>query len=125
MNSSGKLEIMDKQQSDKLLALVGRDNEGFLLDTGDWSEALAFEIADELTIELTGDHWFVVLFVRDWYEMYQSVPEARKLLKAMKAELGVEKSTRRYLYQLFPYGYGQQACMIAGMRKPLKLMLDL
>jgi len=29
------------------------------------------------------------------------------------------------LYALFPYGYGQQACKIAGMRKPLKLMLDI
>lgn len=28
------------------------------------------------------------------------------------------------LYALFPHGYGQQACRIAGMRKPLKLMLD-
>ncbi len=26
---------------------------------------------------------------------------------------------------LFPYGYGQQACKIAGMRKPLKLMRDI
>jgi tRNA 2-thiouridine synthesizing protein E len=29
-----------------------------------------------------------------------------------------------YLYQLFPRGYGQQACKFAGMRKPRKLMLD-
>ena len=35
-----------------------------------------------------------------------------------------EKATRKFLYTLFPYGYGQQACKIAGMRKPLKLMLD-
>jgi tRNA 2-thiouridine synthesizing protein E len=33
--------------------------------------------------------------------------------------------TRNYVYKLFPYGYGQQACKIAGMRKPLKLLLDL
>jgi len=26
---------------------------------------------------------------------------------------------------MFPYGYGQQACKIAGMRVPLKLLLDL
>ena len=28
------------------------------------------------------------------------------------------------MYALFPRGYGQQACKIEGMRKPLKLMLD-
>jgi tRNA 2-thiouridine synthesizing protein E len=38
--------------------------------------------------------------------------------------MDAEKATRKYVYQLFPYGYGQQACKIAGMRKPLKLMLD-
>lgn len=28
-------------------------------------------------------------------------------------------------FLIFPYGYGQQVCKIAGMRKPLKLMLDM
>ncbi len=37
---------------------------------------------------------------------------------------GKEKATRKFLYELSPYGYGQQACKIAGMRKPRKLMLD-
>ena len=103
---------------------VARDNEGFLLNPDDWNEALAESIAMELDIDLTEDHWFVVRFIRDWYDSYQSVPEARKLLKSMKQELGADKSSRKFLYGLFPYGYGQQACMIAGMRKPLKLMLD-
>ena len=43
----------------------------------------------------------------------------------MKTFTGKEIATRRYVYDLFPYGYGQQACKIAGMRKPLKLLLDL
>ena len=38
-------------------------------------------------------------------------------------QFGKEKAARKFLYQLFPYGYGQQACKIAGMRKPRKLML--
>lgn len=52
------------------------------------------------------------------------MPEARHALKAMQTAPGGDKATRKCLYQLFPYGYGQQACKIAGMRKPLKLMLD-
>jgi tRNA 2-thiouridine synthesizing protein E len=62
--------------------------------------------------------------VRDCFERHQTVPEARTRLKALATEYGKELGTRRYLYQLFPYGYGQQACKIAGMRKPRKLMLD-
>jgi tRNA 2-thiouridine synthesizing protein E len=46
-------------------------------------------------------------------------------LKDFKISYGIEKSTRRYIYELFPYGYGQQACKIAGMRQPKKLWLDM
>ena len=37
---------------------------------------------------------------------------------------GDKRAAKQALYELFPHGYGQQACRIAGMRKPLKLMLD-
>jgi TusE/DsrC/DsvC family sulfur relay protein len=104
--------------------LVGRDNEGFLLDSEDWDESLAILISKELDISLTDEHWLVIRFIRNWYELNQTVPEARKLLKFLQSKLDPSRSTRRYLYKLFPYGYGQQACKIAGMRKPLKLMLD-
>lgn len=46
------------------------------------------------------------------------------MLKHMEQIGGSEKASRRYLYELFPRGYGQLACKIAGMRKPRKLMLD-
>lgn len=100
------------------------DEEGFLLDTADWNETVANAIAKDLKLEMTSERWMVVNFVREHFEERQSVPEARTLLKAMECELGKDRSTRKYLYQLFPYGYGQQACKIAGMRKPRKLMLD-
>lgn len=103
---------------------IARDNEGYLLDPSQWSERLATEIAAEENIELGDDHWLIVRFVREYYDSYQTVPETRTLLKHLRTALDSDRSTRRYLYSLFPYGYGQQACKIAGMRKPLKLMLD-
>jgi tRNA 2-thiouridine synthesizing protein E len=51
-------------------------------------------------------------------------PDACTLLKYLQAVWGRDKATRRYLYQLFPRGGGRQACKIAGMRKPRKLMPD-
>jgi TusE/DsrC/DsvC family sulfur relay protein len=107
------------------LSSIERDNENFLLDPNDWNVSLGTSLSKEIDIEMTNEHWFVVHFIRDWYEINQAVPEARKLLKSMKLEYGAEKAIRRYLYQLYPYGYGQQACKIAGMRKPLKWMLDI
>ncbi len=63
--------------------------------------------------------------IRDLYSETGIVPELRTILKRLKQTIGKEQATRKYVYALFPYGYGQQGCKIAGMRKPLKLWLDL
>lgn len=101
------------------------DNEGFLLDPDTWDLDVAAALARGEQLRMSEDHWAVVRFVRNWFEERHSVPEARHALKDLGNKLGKEKATRKYLYSLFPYGYGQQACKIAGMRKPLKLMLDI
>ena len=106
------------------LSLVERDDEGYLRDPDDWSPDTARALADEAGQAMTDEHWQIVDFIRESYETTQVVPEARKLLRQMKSMWGPERATRRYLYQLFPAGYAQTACKIAGMRKPLKLMLD-
>lgn len=100
------------------------DNEDYLLDPTQWCEKLAEELAIVEQISLEEPHWTVVRFIREEYERNQVVPEARHVLAMLREKFGEEKSTRKALYALFPYGYGQQACKIAGMRKPLKLMLD-
>ena len=106
------------------LAAVARDNEGFLLDPDDWSPELARALALEAGQALGDEHWQIIGYIRDAYARTQTVPEARKLLGFMRENWGEARGTRRYLYRLFPTGYGQTACKIAGMRKPLKLMLD-
>jgi tRNA 2-thiouridine synthesizing protein E len=101
-----------------------RDEEGFLLDPSDWSTDLIEPLAAESGLPMTEERSTIIRYIRDYYEMHQSVPEARVVLRHMQEHWGRDKATRRYLYQLFPRGYGQQACKIAGMRKPRKLMLD-
>lgn len=103
---------------------IATDEEGFLEDASDWDQDVAQVIADGERLELNEERWRVVQFVRDYFETNQKVPEARTLLKALAEQLGKNMATRKYVYSLFPYGYGQQACKIAGMRKPRKLMLD-
>lgn len=100
------------------------DEEGFLLDPHDWNESLAQHIALGEKLDLDESRWAVVRYVREHFESHGQVPEARYILKELGKRFGKEKATRKFLYQLFPYGYGQQACKIAGMRKPRKLMLD-
>lgn len=105
--------------------MIAVDNEGYLLEPKEWNKEIANQLAEILDIDMTDDHWFVVNYVRNHYESTSCIPETRHALKHMKEGLGAEKATRKYLYKLFPYGYGQMACKIAGMRKPLKLLLDL
>ena len=101
------------------------DDDGFLLDPDDWTEEVAEFIANKEELELTEERWNLICIIRDYYYEYGAVPELRKILKQPKVELGPEKATRKYVYALFPYGYGQQGCKIAGMRQPKKLWLDL
>jgi len=106
-------------------SLPATDNEGYLLNPDEWTEDIALAIAARENIDMTDAHWEIVHFVREYFEQYQSVPENRTLLKTLGERHGREVATRRYIHGLFPYGFGQQACKIAGMRKPLKLLLDL
>ena len=106
------------------LAGLARDEEGFLLDAHDWYPALVGPLAAEAGLPLSAERREIIRYIRDYFETSQSVPEARVVLRHMRQIWGGERATRRYLYRLFPRGYGQQACKIAGMRKPRKLMLD-
>jgi tRNA 2-thiouridine synthesizing protein E len=106
------------------LDIFDRDEEGFLLNANDWHPGLVEAFAAEARLELTPERREIIQYIRDYFETHFSVPEARVLLKHMRTIWGEQRATRRYLYQLFPRGYGQQACKIAGMRKPRKLMLD-
>ncbi len=101
-----------------------RDNEGYLRDPALWSADIAAQLAVEEGLELDHARWRVVAFIHDYYEAHEKVPEARTLLAYLSERPGDKRAANRRLYDLFPRGYGQQACKIAGMRKPLKLMLD-
>jgi len=108
----------------RTLDALARDEEGFLLDAHDWNPGLVEVLAAEAELELTPERRQVIAWVRDYFEHNGCVPEARVLLKHLVEVWGPERATRRALYRLFPRGYGQQACKLAGMTKPRKLMLD-
>ena len=98
------------------------DHEGYLIKSSDWSEALAEVIATQEQIELTAEHWQVILFVRDFYTEFNTSPAIRMLVKAMAKKFGEEKGNSRYLFRLFPDGPAKQATKIAGLPKPAKCL---
>ena len=94
------------------------DEEGYLLNLADWNTDVADYIAQTESITMTEKHWEVVNFLREYYDEYQIAPAVRVLTKAIGKKLGAEKGNSQYLYELFPYGPGKQACKIAGLPKP-------
>ncbi|MBV44302.1 MAG: sulfurtransferase TusE [Rhodobiaceae bacterium] len=94
------------------------DEEGYLANLSDWEEGLATAMAEADDIELGPDHWEIINFLREYYEEYQIAPAVRVLTKAVGKKLGKDKGNSKYLYELFPYGPGKQACKFAGLPKP-------
>jgi dissimilatory sulfite reductase related protein len=94
------------------------DEEGYLMNLGDWSEDAATFIAQQESVPMSPNHWEVVNFLREYYNNYQIAPAVRVLTKAIGKKLGPDKGNSKYLYELFPYGPAKQACKIAGLPKP-------
>ncbi|MBL0124517.1 MAG: TusE/DsrC/DsvC family sulfur relay protein [Betaproteobacteria bacterium] len=94
------------------------DEEGYLLNLSEWTEEAAKYIATTENVEMTEAHWEVVNFLRQYYNDFQIAPAVRVLTKAIGKQLGADKGTSKYLYELFPYGPAKQACKIAGLPKP-------
>lgn len=97
------------------LATTGQ---GFLLDMDLWDKQVAEHLASIEGIDLTAAHWEILWFIRQFYQEYQYLPNARVFSKAIKHELGAEKASSRYLLKLFPKGPLKYSCKIAGLPKP-------
>ena len=103
-----------------------KSNENFnLVAVCDLDKSKSDDYSKEFDTILEDEHWNVIKYIRNYFEQHQKVPELRELLKEFKLQYGSNMSTRKYIYKLFPYGYGQQACKISGMRQPKKLWLDM
>ena len=96
------------------------DEEGYLVDLSSWTKDIAEALAanDQPPVDLSAEHWDIIDFLREYYEEYQIAPAVRVLTKAVGKRLGRSKGNSKYLYGLFPYGPGKQACKYAGLPKP-------
>ncbi|MDO9049114.1 MAG: TusE/DsrC/DsvC family sulfur relay protein [Methylobacter sp.] len=92
--------------------------QGFLINPADWNEDVAQRLAASNNIELSDDHWEIILFIRRYYQQFKHLPNARVFTKAIAKELGDTKGNSRYLHKLFPEGPLKYACKLAGLPKP-------
>ena len=93
-------------------------DDGFLRDAEQWNRRIAEELARTESIELEDAHWEILLFIRNYYQKFKHLPNARMFVTAVRKEFGETKGNSRYLHRLFPQGPLKFACKIAGLPKP-------
>ncbi len=94
------------------------DKDGYLVNLQDWSESVARELARQLDIELTDQHWEILYLIRDFHERRGISPVMRILVKLVEKEFGSDKGNSLYLLKLFPESPARVASKIAGLPRP-------
>jgi len=97
---------------------IQTDKEGFLQNQYQWTAELANEMATLEGITLTKQHWTLMNYLREYFEIYDIAPPVRMMVKIMSEEYGKENINSRVLQQLFPQGPAKQGSRFAGLPKP-------
>jgi sulfur relay protein, TusE/DsrC/DsvC family len=66
-------------------------DQGFLVKYADWNEAVAKQLAWHNQIDLSAEHWEIILFIRGYYLQFKHLPNARVFTKAVAKKLGRKK----------------------------------
>ena len=97
---------------------IATTDQGFLVDASDWNDDVARRLAEMNRLELRQEHWEIIRFIREYYQQFRHLPNARVFTKAVAKSLGEDKGNSRYLHKLFPDGPLKYACKLAGLPKP-------
>jgi TusE/DsrC/DsvC family sulfur relay protein len=92
---------------------IKTDGDGFLLDRGDWSEEVMYELAQKDGFELTDDHVKYILSAREIYEEEGTVPALRNFAKFH----GMDRKAGP-LNELFGGGPMKKIAKYGGLPKP-------
>lgn len=103
--------------------VIDTDEEGFLLNPAQWSEAVADEIARQEGYELKDDHLGLVDYFREYWGENQTHPTMHILVKEIGGKVGSSyhdhKAATKHLYTIFPNEPIAELCKLAGLPKPL------
>ncbi len=104
------------------LSVEGRrielDKDGYLANLDDWCPAVAEALAQRDELQLTAEHWEVLLLLRGFYQEFQLSPANRPLIKYATLKLGPEKGNSLHLNRLFKGAPAKLAAKLAGLPKP-------
>jgi TusE/DsrC/DsvC family sulfur relay protein len=96
---------------------IATDPMGFLLDSLDWSAAVAEAMAVRDGLKLEADHWIVINFLRMFFDKYGVAPDLYMLQRNLCKHEGDCRWDKAYLKQLFLQD-STCACRYAGLPQP-------
>jgi tRNA 2-thiouridine synthesizing protein E len=105
---------------------LGVDEEGFLVNPGDWTEGFATAAASRDGLNLTETRWGLIRYFREYFEENERHPDMNTLVQTLGRhhgeDFGDQKEYRDYLYSIFPARPGPivELCKLAGLPKPLE-----
>jgi TusE/DsrC/DsvC family sulfur relay protein len=87
------------------------NDEGFMTEPDEWSEEIGTDLAKNIGIEMTDDHWAAVKFLRSDFAAQGETPTLRRVQTAG----GIPT---KQLFKLFPKKPAKKMAYIAGVPKP-------
>ena len=94
------------------------DKDGYLLDLQDWSAEVAAALAERETLQLSDEHWEILMLLRAFHDEFQLSPANRPLIKYVALKLGADKGNSLHLNHLFNGTPAKLAAKLAGLPKP-------
>lgn len=106
--------------------IIETDEEGYLINPDDWSEAVAAAMAAQQSrqdhVELSETQLGLVQYFREYYAENKVHPTMHKLVMTLGKHHGQRfhdhKDYEKFLYGLFPKGPIPELCKLAGLPKP-------
>jgi TusE/DsrC/DsvC family sulfur relay protein len=87
------------------------NEEGFLTEYDEWSEDIATELAANIGVEMTDDHWAVIKWLREDFKEKGETATTRRVQNA-------GGFPTKQQFQLFPKKPAKKMAYIAGLPKP-------
>ena len=87
------------------------NEEGFLTEYDEWSEDIGAELAKNIEVEMTDEHWALIKWLREDYKEKGETATTRRVQTA-----GGVPTKRQF--ELFPKKPAKKMAYIAGVPKP-------
>ena len=98
-----------------MATIAGREvhvnDEGFLTEFDEWSEEIGAELAKNIDVEMTDEHWALIRWLREDYKEKGETATTRRVQTA-----GGVPTKRQF--ELFPKKPAKKMAYIAGVPKP-------